>query len=51
MKRVIDADNLKQIGRFEEKDAETVKLHYESLGIYQYVEFDNEGDLIVSEDD
>lgn len=46
-KMVIDGDSMKCIERFDEKDADEIYQKYSNLGIYEDIDFDINGDLVL----
>ena len=50
MKNVIDADNQKILERFEESKSQEIKEKYLSIGKWDDVNFDCDGDLILWEE-
>lgn len=47
MKKVIDADNNTCLEEFEASESEKIKEKYESLGKWDDINFDIDGDLIL----
>lgn len=50
MKKVIDADNQKVLETFEVKDTEKKVAYYQSLGKWNDVSVDRDGDIILWEE-
>ncbi|MFT4168041.1 MAG: hypothetical protein QM653_02835 [Dysgonomonas sp.] len=46
-KMVIDGDSMKCIERFDEKDADEIYQKYSDMGIYEDIDFDVNGDLVL----
>ena len=51
MKKVIDADNQKVLQTFEEKDTEKTLAYYRSLGKWNDISVDRDGDIILWEEE
>ena len=50
MKKVIDADNMKILEYFNEKDTDAMLKRYENMGLWNAVSVDQAGDIILWED-
>lgn len=50
MKKVIDADNQRVLETFEEKDTDSKVAYYQSLGKWNDVSVDRDGDIILWEE-
>ena len=46
-KMVIDGDHMKCLEKFDEKDADSIYQKYADLGIYEDMDFDINGDLVL----
>ncbi len=47
MKNVIDADNMKIIDTFHERNTEQILSHYENMWMWDDVSVDRDGDIIL----